>query len=72
MCQSSLSAHFGNICEICSTSLSPRPDKHYDKRVSYENCIEGRLAAHHDNVGFLGKRLGQLNGTPDGVSRLEG
>ena len=28
-CQSSLSAHWGRSSEICSTSLSPRPDKHY-------------------------------------------
>jgi hypothetical protein len=34
--------------------------------------MEERLGAHHDDVGFLGKRLGQLDGTPNGVSRLEG
>ena len=33
ICQSSFSAHLpGSSCEICSTSLSPRPDRHCGPR----------------------------------------
>ena len=35
MCQSRISAHFpGSSCDICSTSLSPRPERHCQSEMS--------------------------------------
>jgi len=31
-----------------------------------------RIRTHHDNVGVFWQRLGDLDGSPDGVRRLEG
>jgi hypothetical protein len=44
MCQSRVSAHFpGRSSEICSTSLSPRPDKHCGTTVSAICNSDGSL-----------------------------
>jgi hypothetical protein len=75
MCQSRVSAHLpGRALAICSTSLSPRPDRHCEEKdlvIGFKSHID-RAITHHDDVGVFWQSLGDLNRSPDGVSGLQG
>lgn len=71
--QSRMSAHFpGRSLEICSTSLSPRPDRHcMDEGTSAPIRTVCLYHTYQNYVLVFGKSLSHLNSAPYCVCRLQ-